>query len=95
MNTKPKNPKRHLTIAIWFSMIAMVVFVGLYVQELCIAPLHPRDGLQHLSAEERYEMATAHLRIVIDLLPIAAFFFMSLAYMIWRYLRERKDETDS
>jgi hypothetical protein len=72
----------------------MVVFIGLYVQELCIAPLHPPDGLQNLSVEERYEMATAHLRIVIDLLPIAAFIFMFIAYLIWQYLRERSDKTD-
>ena len=91
MSTTPKNPKRHLIIAMWSSLIAMIVFVGLYVQEFCIAPLHPPEGWQHLSAEERYRMTIEHLRVVIDLLPIAAFMFMLPDYCIWRYFREQRD----
>lgn len=95
MTTKPKSPKRYLTIAIWFSAVAAIIFMGIYMRILFTSYiLHPPVGWQNVSPQLRYESAVSELRIVLDLLPVAAFCFMILTYMIWLYLKERKIRTD-
>ncbi len=95
MTTKPKNPKRYLTAAIWTSAVATIIFMGFYLQILFTSPiLHPPVGWQKVSPQLRYESAVAELEIVRDLLACASFGFMMLAFMIWSYLKGRKSETD-
>jgi hypothetical protein len=95
MTTKPKPPKRYLTLAIWFSAVAAIIFMGIYLRILFTSYiLHPPVGWQNVSPQLRYQSAVSELEIVLDLLPVAAFGFMILAYLIWSYMKERKAGTD-
>jgi hypothetical protein len=95
MATQPKPSKLYLAIAFWLSLASMVCYIGIYAWWLYSWVLHPPLGWERVALQFRYEATLEQLKNALGLLPIVAFNFMLIAYLIREHTRAKKEPAET